>query len=383
LTGPLSNLASNATAVGSLLNQAQHLADNLMFAFDTPSGIPNNNLYLNPSRQDTGTTDNGIAQIGTLVLEYTHLSDLTGNTTYAELSQKGESYYLNPHPQLGEPFPGLTGTNINLTTGLFEDGNGGWTGGTDSAYEYLIKMYVYDSSRFSEYKDRWVLAADSSITYLNSHPTTRPDITFVSYYENTTTIAYSQHRKLLYVTERTLLTKTVACFAGGNFILGGLTLNEQKYIDFGLALVDGCHATYNSTVTGLGPEAFRWVQTGNTTVQRAVPADQAAFYATSGFWLDSPGYILRPEVIESYYYAYRATGDQMYRDWAWDAFVAINATCRTGSGFSGINDVNVAGGGGFDDFQESFFFAEVMKYSYLIHAPVSLSKCMSQDRMVS
>ena len=62
----------------------------------------------------------------------------------------------------------------------------------------------------------------------------------------------------------------------------------------------------------------------------------------------------------------------MYRDWAWDAFVAINATTRVGSGFSSINDVNQVGGGGFQNVQESFLFAEVMKYSYLIHAPVSL-----------
>lgn len=58
----------------------------------------------------------------------------------------------------------------------------------------------------------------------------------------------------------------------------------------------------------------------------------------------------------------------MYRDWAWDAFVAINATCRTGSGFAELDNVNVVGGGGFNDFQDSFWFAEVLKYSFLIHA---------------
>ena len=62
----------------------------------------------------------------------------------------------------------------------------------------------------------------------------------------------------------------------------------------------------------------------------------------------------------------------MYQDWAWDAFLALNATCRTDSGFSSISDVNAPGGGDKLDLQESFFFAEVMKYSYLIQAPVSL-----------
>ena len=78
--------------------------------------------------------------------------------------------------------------------------------------------------------------------------------------------------------------------------------------------------------------------------------------------------MLRPEVIESFYYAYRATGDTKYQDWAWDAFRAINATTRAGVGFSSISDVNAPGGGDKTDFQESFWFAEVLKYSYLIQA---------------
>lgn len=57
-----------------------------------------------------------------------------------------------------------------------------------------------------------------------------------------------------------------------------------------------------------------------------------------------------------------------YRDWAWNAFVAINATARTDSGFAALSNVNAANGGSKYDNQESFLFAEVMKYSYLIHA---------------
>lgn len=46
--------------------------------------------------------------------------------------------------------------------------------------------------------------------------------------------------------------------------------------------------------------------------------------------------------------------------------------CRTDSGFSGIADVNVADGGGKNNVQESFVFAEVMKYVFLTHLEVSL-----------
>jgi mannosyl-oligosaccharide alpha-1,2-mannosidase len=127
-------------------------------------------------------------------------------------------------------------------------------------------------------------------------------------------------------------------------------------------------------LTGIGPESFEWVEAStlaNDTTNPPPPADQEAFYQKAGFWNANGNYILRPEVIESFYYAYRATGDQTYRDWAWNAFVAINTTARTGSGFAELKDVNQPNGGGFMDFQDSFLFAEVMKYSYLIHAPVS------------
>jgi mannosyl-oligosaccharide alpha-1,2-mannosidase len=166
----------------------------------------------------------------------------------------------------------------------------------------------------------------------------------------------------------------VACFDGGSFILGGLVLKQQRYIDFGLALVNGCHDTYASTLTGIGPEAFRWVTNSTRSDDSnnpGPPSDQEAFYGKAGFYITAGNYVLRPEVIESFYYAYRATGDQTYRDWAWNAFVAINATCRVGSGFAELQDVNASNGGGFNDFQDSFLFAEVLKYSYLIHAPVS------------
>lgn len=49
--------------------------------------------------------------------------------------------------------------------------------------------------------------------------------------------------------------------------------------------------------------------------------------------------------------------------------MAINGTCWTPSGYAGLNNVNAPNGGGFIDNQESFFFAEVLKYAFLIHAP--------------
>jgi mannosyl-oligosaccharide alpha-1,2-mannosidase len=128
LTGPLSHLASNKTAVDALLRQAERLASNLLFAFDTPSGVPSNNLNL-VNRTTDGSTTNDVAQAGTLVLEFTRLSDLSGNQTFAEVAQKAETFILNPQPPENEPFPGLYGNALDLTTGVFVNNIGGWEGG--------------------------------------------------------------------------------------------------------------------------------------------------------------------------------------------------------------------------------------------------------------
>lgn len=287
LKGPLNGLASNPDAVEALLTQSKNLANILKFAFDTPTGIPYNNLNISSGGND-GATSNGLATIGTLVLEWTRLSDLTGDSQYAELSQKAESYLLDPMPPTAEPFPGLVGSNVNIDTGLFENAQVSWGGGDDSFYEYLIKMYVYDPNRFASYKDRWVAAADSTIAHLKSSPASRPDLTFVANYINGKLDLNSQH---------------LTCFDGGSFLLGGQVLRRQEYIDFGLELVNGCYATYAQTATHIGPEQFGWDAA-------SVPTSQKAFYNRTGFYITSSAYVLRPEVIESIYYAYRITGDQ-------------------------------------------------------------------------
>ena len=168
LKGPLSNLTTNVSLVDTLLTQSKNLADSLKFAFDTPSGVPSNTLNF-VSHTTDGSTTNGLADIGTLCLEWQRLSDLTGDPSYGDLAQRAESHLLNPLPESNEPFPGLVGTNVNISNGVFLDATGGWNGGDDSFYEYLIKMYVYDSSRYGNYSDRWIMAADSTIKYLTSN----------------------------------------------------------------------------------------------------------------------------------------------------------------------------------------------------------------------
>lgn len=61
------------------------------------------------------------------------------------------------------------------------------------------------------------------------------------------------------------------------------------------------------------------------------------------------------------------TKDQKYRDWAWDAWEAIDSTARLNRGYNFLSDVNAPDGGVQNgDNQESYFFSETLKYLYLI-----------------
>jgi mannosyl-oligosaccharide alpha-1,2-mannosidase len=73
-----------------------------------------------------------LAELGTLVLEWQHLSDLTGKPEYGALAQKAMSYFLKPDKEV---WPGLTGGEYSIETGKVTNDEGGWISGSDSAYE--------------------------------------------------------------------------------------------------------------------------------------------------------------------------------------------------------------------------------------------------------
>ena len=141
-------------------------------------------------------------------------------------------------------------------------------------------------------------------------------------------------------------------------------MGNQTLIELGQNLTDSCAETYTATITGIGPETWSWED------EDFFDEDdfEDRFIKENGFTIMDPMYDLRPEVLESLYYAYRATGDKKYQDWSWNAFKAINTTCRTGSGYSAISNVNAMHEGNFSNFQESFMFAETFKYAWLIQA---------------
>ena len=114
--------------------------------------------------------------------------------------------------------------------------------------------------------------------------------------------------------------------------------------------------------TGIGPEVFAYISSDGAYTGTDLPSsiDQVLFYIKHGFYITAPDYILRPEVLESNFYAWRVTGDPKYLDRAQAAIKSFKTYLRVNGGYTGLYDV-MNPSGKVDD-TESFWFAEVLKY---------------------
>ena len=129
----------------------------------------------------------------------------------------------------------------------------------------------------------------------------------------------------------------LACFAGGFWGLSSKLLDSKDDMDIAEGVTQSCRTSYQKSKTKIGPEAFN--ESGNV-------------YGRDSY------YILRPETVESYFYMWRMTKNQKYRDWAWDFVQALEEHCRSTYGYAGLKDVN---SGEQNTTQESFFLAETLK----------------------
>ncbi|KAH7113246.1 alpha-1,2-mannosidase [Dendryphion nanum] len=345
----------------NLLDQAGNLADVLASSFGSTRGINTN--HINATTGEISKSDSvDITILSGLVLEWTRLSDLTGDTRYERLVLQSLEPILDPKPDFPSPFLGLFPKHLNIETGVFNTSDvGGWSHGGGGLYEMLLKLSLYDLVRFGSYRDKWILAAESTINHLASHPKGRPDLTFLADFNKTELIYQQDHSGM---------------FAAASFILGGTVTGEKRYLDFGLDLVDTYVKMYSSSITGIGPESVGWVpstcETGEETREEVckAPAEKAEYMKRAGFWPIDPAYHLRPEVLESLYYAYRATGDEKYREASWQIIRNVIKWCKAGSAFAGLPDVNGKTNARNDatfDLMHSYMLTETLLYAYIIH----------------
>jgi len=314
--------------------KAKELADKLMPAFNTPTGIPWAIVNLkNGHGMNYGWASGGhsiLAEFGSLDLEWKYLSQITGDKLYAaKVNKIRELLDKIPKPD------GLYPNYLDPRSGNFGARSVSIGALGDSFYEYLLKSWIMSGKTDNMARRMY----DEAMAGVEKHLITKSNGGY-------TYAGVSNYGRLEAKMEH------LACFAGGMFGLGSLGApanRVDRYMEIGKELTRTCRQSYQNTATGIGPESFRF-----QPPHEAIALRQNEKY-----------YILRPEVVESYFVMWRLTHDQKYRDWAWDAVQNIEKHCKVGVGYSGIRDVTNANVN-HDDVQQSFFLAETLKYLYLI-----------------
>ncbi|CAL1699575.1 unnamed protein product [Somion occarium] len=325
LGGLLSAYELSGGQFPQLITKAKQVADKMAFAF-----VPSN-----------------IAEAGTLTLEWSRLAKHTGNDTYRQLAENSVRHIA----QLPAPLPALAAQGIDPSSGNFVGAYVSWGGGSDSYFEYLIKYARITNTKDTLFADTWATAVDSSLKHLAKTSTVGNHLYLADQQDDGTIRHIGSH---------------LACFHAGNWLFGGRLLNNQTIVNTGLKLNDACWNTYASTLTGIGPEAFGFFSSDGNFTGASPSSSDIAFYDQHGFFIfpGSEDYFLRPEVLESNFYAWRVTGDTKYLDRAASAIDSFNKFLKVNVAFAGIGNVNQANSGFIDD-TESFWFAEVLKYLYL------------------
>ncbi|KDR80124.1 hypothetical protein GALMADRAFT_61912 [Galerina marginata CBS 339.88] len=331
----------------ALVAKAKQLADKLTYAWIGDNDIPFGHIDFSNNAIQNQTTN--IAEAGTLTLEWAMLSKYTGDEKYRKLAEKSARHIA----QGGAPLPGLPGQGIDPNTGLPVGKYVTWGGGSDSYFEYLIKYARLNNTADPLFADSWRTAVDSSIRTLLK-VSASGEWSYLADYDDDKNIRH--------------VGSHLACFHGGNWLLGGKLTNNQTVVDIGLRLVDACWNTYASTSMGIGPESFAFVsQDGSYTGSTSIPSpSQITFNLEHGFYITGSYYILRPEVLESNFYAWRVTGDTKYLQRAALAVKSFQTYLKDSGtgGYAGRWDVNDVNSDWIDD-TESFWYAEVLKYLYL------------------
>lgn len=321
---------------GDLLykDKAKYVADKLLPAFNTPTGIPYTRVNFKTGVPDGGSSI--LSDFGTLSVEFNYLSYITNDSTYKTISDRITNF-LNAK----EKSNGLYPSWLDPQTGTWDSKVSTLGGLGDSFYEYLLKSWLQSGKTDGKSRQMFIDAIVAVMKYMIK---INPDhLTYLTSLIGTIPDNRMEH---------------LACFAGGLFALASnsnVNINlSQQYLNIAKELTRTCHTLYQLSDTGLGPEA--------TYLEYSIMQGNGSWRYSS-----SVKYILRPETVESYFYMWRITHNPIYRDWAWEAVQALEKHCRTANGYSGIIDVYNRNSAQ-DNVQQSFFLAETLKYLYLLYS---------------
>jgi mannosyl-oligosaccharide alpha-1,2-mannosidase len=264
--------------------------------------------------------------------------------------------------------PGMWPQRYNTVTTDFTEGTGFTLGAeADSAYEYLLKMYLLLSATgpAAQYERMYKYSIDTAMQNLFFRPLVPDNLDILlsgKYTVNPNTASL--------LTESEHLT----CFVGGMVGLGGKIFDNSSHVDIAQKLTNGCVWAYKATPSGIMPENY---ETKRCVLPRCEWNEtewqqQESSSSPKGFIaVRDARYHLRPEAIESLFYMYRITGDIIYQDLAWDMFQTIEKQTATEFGNAALTDI-LSNPPPKTDFMESFWMAEGLKYLYLLFSETDL-----------
>lgn len=326
-----------------LLAKAVEVGDMLFAGFNTANRMPVDFFSMDESQRGQGLQVEGQvanAGPGTLTMEFTRLSQVTGDAKYytaishmISVFEKGQAHTA---------LPGMWPTTVSMLTMDVVHGGGFTLGaGADSTYEYVTKMYPLLGGKEERYKKMsiaWMDTAEKALFYRPMLPDGK-DILFAGNLD----FDGEGHSNLDPESEH------LTCFLGGTYALGGKMFDRKDYVATGAKLGQGCAYAYKATATGMMCERFNMVK----CQARAQCAWNQTRYeeekAARGLWKEGvplgfttckdPRYILRPEAIESIFYLWRITGDADYQETAWEMFAAVGNGTETEFANAAVLDV--------------------------------------------
>ncbi|KAI1391316.1 glycoside hydrolase family 47 protein [Hypoxylon trugodes] len=378
----------------SLLKKATEVADLVMTAFDTPNHMPLTRFPWQRYAKGEPYKARGyslLAEVGSLGLELTKLSQLTGDMQYYDAAQRISDGLENNQKQT--TLPGMWPVIIDASKTPIQSSGDSYTlgGMSDSTYEYLGKQYLLLGGALDQPRKMYNAFIDVAKKHLLRRAL-NPDNTPLLFFGDARITTSSDGDKQVVTSP---VAQHLTCFAGGMVGLAAKIFERPADLDVAEQLTDGCVWSYNATVSGIGPEIFHFIPCDpDTSKDDCQWSEERWTGALRKYWgqntkgdtlsdqqvesiietrrlprgmveVDDRRYILRPEAIESVFMMYRLTGKAKYMEKAWAMFEAVEKWTRSKYAAAALDDITVKHPKQVDS-MESFWLAETLKYFYLI-----------------
>ncbi|KAK4229681.1 ER degradation-enhancing alpha-mannosidase-like protein 1 [Podospora fimiseda] len=349
---------------GQLLRLALDLGKRLLPAFYTKTGMPyprvnlrhgipfyhNSPLHeaspVNPPEGPAEITETCSAGAGSLVLEFTVLSRLTGDPRFEQLAKRAFWAVWYRKSQIG-----LIGAGVDAEQGHWIGAYAVIGAGADSFFEYALKSHILLSGH--ESPNQTIVPPAQATDWMDPNTLFPP----LSEAENSADAFLEAWNHAHAAIKRHLYSeKDHPHYENVNLWTGSLASNW----------VDSLGAYYSGLLVLAGEvdEAIETnlLYTAIWTRYAALPERWSIRDKTVegglGWWP------LRPEFIESTYHLYRATKDPWYLYVGEMVQRDITRRCWTPCGWAGLQNVL---DGEKSDRMESFFLGETAKYMYLLY----------------